>query len=194
MSDRNPSPPNEPTSEGATVVITHRVRSGRKPEYERWVGEIAPVCEAAPGYLDWQIIRPIPGITHTYTVIIRFDTDANLRQWMHSDTRRQLIDRVRPLLVTGDDFLIRSGLDFWFVPSEARARVPVRWKQFLVTWSAIFPLVVLVPWLTGPLLSWLGLTAVPLLPTLLTTGVVVFVMVYLLMPRYTRWISRWLFD
>jgi uncharacterized protein len=99
---------NAPTAssvdQGATVVITHRVRAGKHAEYEAWLAEIAPLCNAAPGHLDWHIVRPIPGLTGTYTVIIRFDTAANLAQWMNSPARARLIEKVKPLFVTGDDF------------------------------------------------------------------------------------------
>jgi antibiotic biosynthesis monooxygenase (ABM) superfamily enzyme len=54
------------------------------------------------------------------------------------------------LLVTGDDFFVSSGLDFWFTPAGAKAKVPVRWKQFLVTWSEIYPLVPGVPFIVTP--------------------------------------------
>ena len=178
---------------GATAVITHRVREGMHAEYERWLEDIAPLCRASPGHLDWHIVRPIPGLTGTYTVVIRFDTRRHLQGWLESPVRHRLIEQIRPALVTGDDLFISSGLDFWFTPAGARARVPVRWKQFLVTWSAIYPLVSLVPLLIVPLLRQLGLSDSPQLATLTVTGTVVFLMVYVVMPHYTRWIQRWLF-
>ena len=55
---------------GATVVITHRVRSDKHAEYEAWVDEISPLARSAPGHLDWHLVRPIPGATETYTVWI----------------------------------------------------------------------------------------------------------------------------
>ena len=113
---------------------------------------------------------------------------------MNSELRARLIEKARPLLAGDDDFFIRSGLDFWFTPQGAKAKVPVRWKQFLVTWSAIFPLASCIPLAVLPLLRWAGVPAVPSLDTLLVTGTVVFLMVYVVMPRYTRLIQRWLFD
>ncbi|TNE78152.1 MAG: antibiotic biosynthesis monooxygenase [Gammaproteobacteria bacterium] len=181
------------TYEGATVVITHRVRGDRHSEYEAWVEEIAPLCKASPGHLDWHMVRPIPGITETYTVIIRFDTRQHLQQWMDSETRARLIDKVSPLLVKGDDYRISSGLDFLFSPSDSPARVPIRWKQFLVTWSAIFPLVTILPPLLLPLLRATGLPENHYLDMLIVTGTVVSLMVYLVMPHYTRLIQHWLF-
>lgn len=178
---------------GATVVITHRVRQGKQSDYERWLDEISPLCKASPGHLDWQIVRPLPGLTETYTIIIRFDTRAHLQEWMESPTRARLIEKVQPLFVTGDDFFISSGLDFWFTPEGAKAKVPVRWKQFVVTWSAIYPLVLGVPLVMKPLLRFLHVPDNHYLTTLAVTGTVVFLMVYLVMPRYTKFIQRWLF-
>ena len=179
---------------GATVVITHRIRDGHQADYDHWLNEIGPLCRNSVGHLDWQIIRPIAGLTGTYTVIIRFDTREHLQQWMDSPIRQRLIEKVQPLLVKGDDFFIRSGLDFWFVPDGAKAKVPVRWKQFLVTWSAIYPLVLGMPLIVAPVLRPLGLWQNHYLATLVITGSVVFLMIYVVMPRYTRLIQRWLFN
>lgn len=194
MKTRHPrtstAPGNDP---GATAVINHRVREDRHAEYEDWVNEIAPLCRAAPGHLDWHLVRPIPGLTHTYTAIIRFDTIAHLRDWMESSTRANLIGKVRPLLAADDDFHISSGLDFWFTPAGTRARVPVRWKQFLATWSVIFPLVFGIPLLMEQLLQALGAGGHRALTVLLSTGIIVLLMVYVIMPRYTRLLQRWLF-
>ena len=179
--------------EGATVVITHRVRDGQQGHYEDWLNEIGPLCRRSLGHLDWQIVRPIVGLTGTYTVIIRFDTREHLEKWMMSGERKQLIERARPLLARDDDFFVRSGLDFWFTPESAKARIPVRWKQFLVTWSAIYPLVLVVPLAVLPTAQLLGVPSSRSLETLFVTGTVVFLMVYVVMPRYTKLVQRWLF-
>ncbi len=190
----NTSLPNQtPTTEGATVVITHRLREHKLTEYESWLQEIAPLCKASLGYLDWHIVRPIPGLSETYTIIIRFDTIEHLRGWMESPTRARLIEKVQHLFATGDDFFISSGLDFWFTPIGAKAKVPIRWKQYLVTWSAIFPLALIVPLLVTPVLQSLAFPSNRFTSTLAVTGVVVFLMVYVVMPRYTRLLQRWLF-
>ncbi|MEO8325731.1 MAG: antibiotic biosynthesis monooxygenase [Nitrospirota bacterium] len=178
---------------GATAVITHRVRDGQQAGYEVWLNEIGPLSRSYPGHLDLQIIRPIPRLTATYTVVIRFDTREHLQEWMRSQDRKRLIEHVRPLLAQDDDFFIRSGLDFWFTPEGARARVPVSWKQFLVTWSAIYPLVLVIPFFVAFLLRQLGISYDHYLDMLLSTGAVVWLMVYLVMPRYTKLIQRWLF-
>lgn len=178
---------------GATVVITHRVRDGRQAEYEEWMNEIGPLCRSFAGNLDWQIIHPVPGLSWTYTIIIRFDTTAHLRAWTESPVRSQLIEGVKPLLASGDDFFVRSGLDFWFAPMEAKTKVPARWRQSLVTWSVIYPLTLGVPMIVSPALQVLGIPDHRLFTTLVVTGTIVVLMVYVIMPRYTKLVKRWLF-
>lgn len=179
--------------EGAVVVITHRVCGDKHTDYEKWLEEISPLAKAAPGYLDWHIVRPISGLSEIYTIIIRFDTEIHLKEWMNSPTRMRLIKKIQPLLVTGDDFFISSGLDFWFTPAGAKAQVPVRWKQYLVTWSAIYPLVLGVSFIVTSFLQYFGVLSNRFITTFIVTGIVVYLMVYVVMPRYTRLIRRWLF-
>jgi antibiotic biosynthesis monooxygenase (ABM) superfamily enzyme len=180
--------------EGATAVITHRVRVDKHAAYEEWLDEIAPVCRASLGHIDWHIVRPVAGVTETYTIIIRFDTPDHLQQWMDSSTRAHLIESVRPSLVDGDGVFISSGLDFLFTPKGGNTLVPVRWKQCLITWSAIYPLVLAVPYFVKIVLGFLGVTDNHFVTTLFVTGTVVYLMVYWVMPRYTKLIKRWLFS
>lgn len=182
------------SDEGATAVITHWVCADKHPEYENWLKEIGPQCRAFPGHLDLHIIRPISGVTDTYTIIIRFDTKDHLQSWMASSTRARLIEKASPLLAKGDSFFISSGLDFWFTPQGAQARIPIRWKQLLVTWSAIYPLVLCLPLVIVPLLRALGLPQILYLDMLVITGTVAALMIYVVMPRYTRLIQTWLFN
>jgi antibiotic biosynthesis monooxygenase (ABM) superfamily enzyme len=177
---------------GATAVITHRVRAQQHGDYEHWLTRILPLVTAAPGFIDVQLIRPVPGLTDTYTIVLRFDSDAHLRGWLGSAERRQLIDTVTPILAQGDFYSIHTGLDFLFAPQEHGARVPVRWKQFLVTWSAILPLTLVLPLLAGWPLRWLGINNHFMLMTVVS-GLAVLLMVYVIMPRYTKLVRRWLY-
>lgn len=184
----------ETTVSGATVVITHRVQEGKEGDYDRWLDEIVPLCKASVGHLDLQIVRPISGLTTTCTVIIRFDAEDHLRQWMQSVDRQRLIERAQPLFAVNEDYTIQSGLDFLFTPPGSGAKAPVRWKQFLITWSVIYPLVLGVPLVVLPVLHALGLPNNKFLSALFVTATIVFLVVYVIMPRYTKLVRRWLFD
>ncbi len=179
-------------NQGASVVITHHILDDRQHEYDEWLAEIVPLTKHAAGFIDLQVIRPIPKLTFVYTVIIRFDTVDNLKTWMESDTRKRMIEKASPLFRQNDRYQIRSGLEFLFETPEPTGRVPRRWKQYLVTWSAIYPLSLLMPLLLLPLFRELHIPQNRLLDGLLISGSIVFLMVYLVMPNYTRMIRKWL--
>lgn len=180
--------------EGATVVITHHIMDGQHEQYEEWLNEIGPICRSAPGNIDWQIIRPIKNLTYSYTVIIRFDTIEHLQNWMESAERKRLIEKIKPLITKGDDYYINSGLDFLFAPAKPANPAPVKWKQYLVTWSAIYPLSLSIPLIVLPLLRLLKIPAVRFIDSLFISGTIVLLMVYLIMPHYTRLIKKWLYN
>lgn len=180
-------------TQGASVVITHHILDGKQAEYETWLDEILPVAKNADGFIDWQVVRPIPNLTFVYTVIIRFDTIENLKNWMESDARKKLIDKAHPLFTKEDNYEIKSGLDFLFYGEKADIKTPVRWKQYLATWSAIFPLSILMQLVLLPFLRQLDIPANRYLDTFISTGCLVFLVIFVVMPNYTKLIRKWLF-
>ncbi|WP_219701850.1 antibiotic biosynthesis monooxygenase [Marinomonas lutimaris] len=177
----------------ATVVITHHVKDDRQVDYEQWLSEIIPISKSYNGHLGVQVIRPITDSAVTYTIIIRYETKEHMHAWMQSNDRQELINKVRPLLSVDDRFEMLEGWDFWFTPEGSKALLPTRWKQFLVTWSAIYPLVLLMSFLVGKTFLVLGIQDNLYLRMLLVTCLVVASMVYIVMPRYTHLVHRWLF-
>jgi antibiotic biosynthesis monooxygenase (ABM) superfamily enzyme len=178
--------------QSATVVITHHVLDVHHDAYENWLKEIGSIAKSYPGHLGVMIIRPIPGATSTYTIVIRFDTRDHLLAWMGSADRNRLIEKVQPLLMEDDRYLVQSGLDFWFTPEGIKPKFPKRWKQSVLTWSAIYPLVLSISLLVEFLRRYLGVADHHYLQLLLITGIVVWLMVYVVMPRYTKLVHRWL--
>lgn len=178
-------------NQGASVVITHHILDNKQLEYDQWLAEIVPLTKHAKGFIDLQIIRPIPKLTFVYTVIIRFDTVDNLKIWMESDTRKRMIERASRLF-RKDRYQIRSGLEFLFETPEQASKIPRRWKQYLVTWSAIYPLSLIMPMILLPVLRYFHIPQNRLSDGLLISGCIVFLMVYLVMPNYTKLIRKWL--
>lgn len=175
---------------GASVVISHQILNGKQQYYEEWLDEIVPFAKHSKGFIDWQIIKPIPNLTFIYTIIIRFDTIENLKEWIESDKREKLIEKVTPLFKKSDNYKIKYGLDFLF---EDNAKSPSKWKQFIVTWSAIYPLSILSPLLLIPFLKFLKIPQNHYISGIFISGFIVFMMVFIIMPRYTKLIKKWFF-
>ncbi|MFY9698088.1 MAG: hypothetical protein WAK34_07140, partial [Rhodoplanes sp.] len=96
-------------------------------------------------------------------------------------------------LSTEENIDIKTGLEFWFTPPPGGK--PARpYKQFFVTLSAIFPLTILVPWLLQPAFAALPPLALPGVRHFVIAAAIVAIMIYGVMPRYTRLVSGWLYS
>lgn len=171
-----------------TLVISHTLDPEHGKRYEQWLGKIMPVAAEFPGHLGANVIRPTAG-QNLWSVIIRFDTIEHLYAWTQSETRRELVAEIAPLLNEGDRTEVRTEPAFWFTPPAANVRQPLRWKQFLMTLLVIFPSTNLVPWLTGMYLPSLRGS---LLLHLINDACVVALVVWFWMPIVTRLFAGWL--
>ena len=173
------------------LIITHTIKTGKEKRYEAWLTEILSAVSSFPGYLGREIFRPTQG-TRTYTSIVRFDANNNLNFWVESETRHSFVSRVSDLLEKGDVHEIRTGIDFWFTPEGVKPPKP--WKQFLLTLSAVYPLSLLIPRLFSPLFTAAPLTGQPYIRGLLIAATLTALLTFVIMPRYTRLVKKWLYD
>ena len=181
----------EDPTPSVAFIITHTIKAGEEAQYEAWLTEMLSAVSRAPGYLGREVFRPAQG-RRTYTSILRFDASDHLHAWSASETRKALVSRVSDLLTKGDVHEIRTGLDFWFTPEHAQPPKP--WKQFLLVLSAIYPLSLLIPFLFTPLFRVMPPLTHPLIRGLCIAAVIVGLMTFVVMPRYTRLVKRWLYE
>jgi uncharacterized protein len=173
----------------ATGVASRRVEPGREEEFEAWVSGILAAVKEFPGYLGSDVLRPSSPEDDEYSIIYRFDHASNLERWEASDERRRWLDKAEPL-VREQTVRRLTGLETWFtLPSKEGQPAPPRYKMAVVTWLAVFPTVLIIFTLFGPLLNLLP----TVLRTLLFTLTMVSLMTYVIMPRMTRLFSFWLY-
>jgi antibiotic biosynthesis monooxygenase (ABM) superfamily enzyme len=177
-------------NKSVAFVITHTIKTGEEKRYEQWTKEILSASSTYPGYLGREVFRP-PAGSRKYTIIVRFDTDEHLRDWIDSDARRDFISRASDLLEKGDQNEIRTGVDFWFTPEGTRA--PKAWKQFLLTTSAVYPLSLIIPRLLAPLFRVTPPLGYPLVANLMVAIILTGLLTFVIMPNYTRLVRRWLY-
>ncbi|TPK75306.1 antibiotic biosynthesis monooxygenase [Mesorhizobium sp. B2-4-17] len=174
-----------------TTVIQQHPLPDAVARYEEWLKEVIPVAQTFTGHQGVNVIRPQVA-SEPYTIILHFETVANLRKWLDSETRALLVEKIRPFLRGQENLDIKTGFEFWFTPPPG-GRPAKRYKQFLITLSAIFPLTIVVPWSLQPLFGWIPLLGLPVIRHLLVAALIVGIVVYVVMPRYTQLVSRWLF-
>src|SRR5215468_545507 len=173
-----------------TATVTRRVKPGHEEAYEQFLAGIGGAAKAFPGYLGEEVFRPAVGEGGEYRIVYRFDSPARLRDWLDSGERAEWLARAEPHVASPMRTQYLTGLEGWFtLPAQPGAPPPPAYKMAVLTWLTIFPLITLVVVVSAPLLGHL-----PLVPRLaVTTLVTVSLMTWVVMPRVTRLLHRWLY-
>lgn len=182
----------EGEAKSVAFIITHTIKAGEEERYETWLADILGAVSGFPGYLGREIFRPAHG-SRKYTSILRFDALNRLNAWAESETRQAYVGQVNDLLEQGDQYEIRTGIDFWFTPEGVKPPKP--WKQFLLTFSTVYPLSLIIPrLLLRPLVSIAPPLGHELISALLMAAILTGMLTFAIMPRYTRLVRRWLYE
>ncbi|MCZ6831940.1 MAG: antibiotic biosynthesis monooxygenase, partial [Gammaproteobacteria bacterium] len=146
----------------AAFVIRHHVIPGEESTYVAWQQSVTDKVRDFPGFISVSTFKPQePG--EVFTTVLQFEGRDQVEAWVRSETRRAALEQVAKLLAMGEQTEVREGIEYWFTEAES---VPVRarqWKQFLITWSAIYPLTVLVPLAFSPVYEALPATRMPVI-------------------------------
>ena len=182
----------QPGDEGpVTVSVSRKVRPGREAEYEAWIHEITQIASRFEGHQGINVLRPSAQTNDEYVTIYRFDSYQHGRQWEQSPERKVQIEKLEGL-VEGDASYTRvTGLEFWFeFPQVSAAAKPSPHKMavtlIVVVFSLIYPMQVFI----GPQLAGWPLWC----RILLFVTLQVLLMTYIVMPRITYMLRRWLYD
>jgi uncharacterized protein len=174
-----------------TVVVTRRVRPGREADYEDWLRRMFAEAAGLEGYLGANVERPAPDAkVREYTSIFRFDSVENLRAFERSEMRHRYLAEVGEYVEADASWQQLTGLEFWFTPPKGTVvPQPARWRMAMLMIVVVYSLVMSLGQLVG-----LVLASAPLpLRMLVTIVIEVFFMTYVLMPRLTRLLARWIY-
>ncbi len=165
--------------EPVTVVVTRRVLPGRQREFSAWSERLLEAAGGIPGYLGTTVLSDAAGTRH---IVERFANDSSLKAWEEAPARAGLIVEANTFSTVERQSL--TGLETWFdVPGA-----PPRWKMAVTTFAAAYPIAYLVLRFAGPHeTSWPAS-----LRALVTVAILVPALTWILMPRLTRLLGRWL--
>jgi hypothetical protein len=178
--------------EVVTLVVKHLVKRGLEADYEAWLRRTVRIAGERPGHLGVDVVRSKQGSLTLFTCVLRYRSADDLKRWLDSPQRQDLINEATPMLADGDRTEVGAVNEFWFSPLADAAAKPPRWKQAIVTLLVILPLTLLIPILWGPVLRLHPLLSNYVVATFLVTLTIVLLVVYLLMPAATRLFAPWL--
>lgn len=172
------------------MVVTRRVRPGREAAYEAWLARLIESASALPGYVGAKVLPPRAGEPPVYTSVFRFASVETLRAFEDSELRRRALAEVAELVEADALWSRLTGLELWFTPPPGTVvPQPSRLRMALVMIVVVYALVLSIGQLVG-----LVLAAAPAPVRLLATIVIeVLLMTYVVMPRLTRGLARWIY-
>lgn len=177
-------------SDPITIVVRRRVKPGREKDYEAWLTRLTQgAAQQFSGYLGAEFHR---GATAggEYRSVFRFDSLEHLDAFERSDYRARMLEEAAPLIAGNAVWERMTGLEFWFDPPPGtRVPQPSPHRMALVLVAVVFLLVLILNLALGPFISgW------PLAPRILLTVIIqVTLMTYLIMPRLTPLIARFIY-
>jgi antibiotic biosynthesis monooxygenase (ABM) superfamily enzyme len=176
--------------ETVTVVVTRKVKRGRESQYEDWLRRLLNESKSMKGYIGSTIQRPPPGSTE-YTSIFRFDNVDNLRKFEESELRSRYLREVVDYVEADAAWKKYTGLEFWFSPPKgAIVPQPSRLRMALVTIAMVFGLVVSI----GQIVNMVAMEVPSYIRLFVTISIEIFLMTYVLMPRITHLLSKWIYS
>lgn len=174
--------------EPVTVVVSRRVKPGKEPDYEAWIKEVTGIALAYPGHLGMNVFRP-QRAGDPYVLVYKFDSGEHLDAWLKSAERDRMV-KIAESITDESHAEHVSGLESWFTLPGGKAVVaPPRWKMAVVTGAAV--------WIIAQLLGPAAKATIGFLPApvvgLVTTAIMVTLLTWVVMPRLTKLLARWLF-
>lgn len=185
-SSRGIKPLPQPIPMPIHVAITRRVRPGCEAEFQAALREFFHESFAHSAVLGATLLVPPPGSAAREFGILRTFRDERERDEFYASPLFQAWERRAHELTEGEPaYRTLHGFEAWF---HSPGVPPPRWKMALVTFLGVYPLTSVLPPLAGRFLpGW-----PPLLANVVVTGLIVFLLAWVVMPLLTRLLHRWL--
>jgi len=170
--------------EPVKVVLERRVKPGAEQHFESWVRKLTQAANQSHALEGSSVLTAGNG---EYFILLRFSSAAELDAW-HSSPEIVALIAEGEAYASAREPTVRTGLETWFtlpgIPAPATA--PPKWKMALVTWLALLPQVIALSFIVPKGLPF------PLGPAI-STAIPVMMLTWVLMPRLTKLLYRWLY-
>lgn len=171
-------------------VIFSKVKPGEHERYSQWAERMREAQRESAGYIG-SLLQPPDDPDGFWTTIIRFDSSANLEQWMRSSRRYTLLQEAKSFVEVEHLSKVKSSFPGWFPTDPVTGQGPPNWKAALLVLLGLFPIVMLEMKYLSPLLTAFGLHAS--VATFLGNMLSVALTSFVTMPICVRLFDWWLF-
>lgn len=168
------------------LLVRFKLKQSDTDDFEKWKSEAVDLIENFKGFINITIMNPLKDSDY-FHVVIRFDCEENVIAWLHSDTRKKIFNAVDPTWLIERQEVIHNWDIFWYRIFEGTKK----WKQWTVTFIAVYPLTLVIPMMVKimakviPLYFFAGIIS-----ALLISGF----MIFLVMPFIHNLFKKWLHE
>ncbi|BDP42111.1 hypothetical protein DAETH_20800 [Deinococcus aetherius] len=191
MAEPPPAPDaaHPPARDGVTLVVTEFVRSSRVREYEAWAADLHERLARQPGFVGVHVLRGQGGNLAEYVTLVRFASPEALGVWRASPEYASALRRLPEFTAGEVDYRESVGLEAWFDRPARPAAAPPFWKNVLLGFVGVYPLILLFTLLCRPLVQgwpwWAAILPSALLATVFLNWPV--------LPLLSRLLRGWLY-
>ena len=167
-----------------TCSVCWRAKPHVRSESEQILDGMVRAAMAFEGHLGINVFHPAGPLDTGFHVVVKFDGLNHFRAWERSEERSRWLSDAAPVVLGPPNVQVLTGLETWFaLPDRPSIVAPGRYKMWLLTWGAVFPVVVLVRATLGPLF----LNRLPMvMQALALSGIRVPAMIYVVMPPHNE--------
>lgn len=173
----------------ASAVIVQRVPTADVNWFLEWQRNVTEATESCRGYCGTDVFPPAEGQRDEWVVLIHFEDDSSLDEWLQSPARTQWLETLKAKVGTFDLKKVQGGFGPWFAGMDhSPDAAPPPWKMVLTVLLGLFPTVMLLTIFVGPYTSPLGMAVSMLIGNALSVSI----LQWGVMPILTRVLGPWL--
>lgn len=160
-------------------------------KFEKWAKRLKGELVKFPGFLGIDVIRPKDENSIEYTFLIRFKNEKKLEKWQHSLELKQLIKKVETLILYKKVEFKKMGIELFLDTPKFTENYnkPSKFKLIIVGIITVYPLILVVGFLTSGLFSFL-----PNWLSMFLNVCIISPMIGFLLPKVTILLEGWLYS
>lgn len=172
------------------VIVTH-VKQGKHEAYKNWASKIQQIEKTFSGYQGVYTQPPSPNDPDSFVTILQFDTSENLRNWLTSEKREQILKESASFVEKYENHSLNTPFPGWFPSAlKVQKKLSLVIKETMLVLLVLFPIVMLQFKFLSPLTAKFNLS----IATFIGNAISVTLISWPMMPICLYFLNWWLSD
>ena len=172
----------------ASAVVVQHVPPQVADWFLDWQRGVAEAAEGFPGYGSTDVYPPAESGRDEWVVIIHFDEEKSLQQWLDSPVRAEWVEKLQAQVGDFELKALPGGFAHWFAGHGPDNAPPPSWKMALTVLLGLYPTVMILALFPGPYTNPLGLAFAMLIGNALSVPI----LQWAVMPALNVILAPWL--